>query len=76
MIGNDVVVYRYEDTVPINLKIVDETVLFSLTDDNGLVLALIESNDEDVRSWATDLFNEYRDEATSVGRGAFTPQRQ
>ncbi|WP_330633339.1 helix-turn-helix transcriptional regulator [Halocatena halophila] len=76
MIANDVGVYRCDDTIPINLKIVDETVLFSLTDDNGLVLALIESDDEDVRSWATDLFNGYRDEATPVGRETFTSHRE
>lgn len=76
MIGNDVAVYQYEDTIPINLKIVDETVLFSLTDDNGLVLALIESNNEDVRAWAADLFNDFRDEATPIDKGAFTPQER
>lgn len=74
MIANDVPVYRYDGNVPINLKIIDETVVISVTDDNGLLPALIETTDEAIFSWATETFESYGEQAALVGQDAFTPK--
>lgn len=74
MITNDVALYQYDGSVPVNLKIVDETVLLTPSDENGLIVALIECENEDILSWATEMFESYRSEATQVGMDAFVPE--
>lgn len=74
MITNEVPVYRYDGSVPINLKIIDETVVISVTDDNGLLPALIETNDEEIFSWAVETFESYGEQAAVVGEEAFSPK--
>lgn len=74
MITNEVPVYRYDGSVPINLKIIDETVVFSVTDENGLLPALIETNDEEIFSWAVETFESYSEQAAVVDEEAFTPK--
>lgn len=73
MVRNDVPLYRYDGEIPVNLKIVDETVVFSPTDENGLVPALVECLDEDIFSWASETFESYRRSATQVETSAFVP---
>lgn len=74
MIRNEVPVYRYEGSVPINLKIIDETVVLSVTDKNGLLPALIETSGDGILSWAVRTFESYGEEAALVGEQAFTPK--
>lgn len=74
MIANEVPVYRYDGSVPINLKIIDETVVISVTDENGLLPALIETNDEEIFSWAVETFESYGEQASLVGQEAFAPK--
>lgn len=74
MITNGVPLYQYDGSLPVNLKIVDETVLLTPSDENGLIVALIECENEDILSWATKTFESYRSKATRVGRGAFVPE--
>lgn len=74
MITNEVPVYRYDGSVPINLKIIDETVVLSVTDENGLLPALIETSDEEIFSWAVETFESYGEQAAVVEEEAFTPR--
>ena len=74
MITNEVPVYRYDGSIPINLKIIDETVVISVTDENGLLPALIETNDEEIFSWAVETFESYGEGAALVGEEAFGPK--
>ncbi|AFK20119.1 ArsR family transcriptional regulator [Haloferax mediterranei ATCC 33500] len=73
MITNDVPLYQYDGSLPVNLKIVDERVLLTPSDENGLIVALIECENKDIFSWATDLFETYCSQATRVGADAFEP---
>jgi predicted transcriptional regulator len=74
MVTNDVPLYRYDGSLPVNLKIVDDTVLLTPSDENGLIVALVECENEDILSWATDLFESYCSQATRVGMDAFVPE--
>lgn len=55
----------YDGRVPINMHVVDDTVMIWLGDrDDGLeVYGLLESSNPNVRSWAESLYEEYRAEA-------------
>lgn len=55
--------WLYEDRVPINMHIVDDTVLIWLgeRDENGIEIhGLLESENEAVVSWAESLYEDYR----------------
>ncbi|WP_323174215.1 helix-turn-helix domain-containing protein [Natrialba sp. PRR66] len=71
MIANEVPVYRYDGNIPVNLKIIDETVVLSVTDANGLFPVLIETEDDEIFSWAVETFESYGDQATLVDQDAF-----
>lgn len=76
MISNEVPLFRYDGTIPVNLKIIDETVVFSPTDENGLVPALIEITDDDILSWANEFFESYHANAMPVEMEAFAPEME
>ncbi|MDX1748305.1 MAG: hypothetical protein R3324_20410, partial [Halobacteriales archaeon] len=56
--------YSYDGTHPYNLAILDEsTVFLGVVDDDGQLLALLETDDEAVLAWANDTIDAYRDES-------------
>lgn len=60
--------FVYDGRVPLNMHVVDETVLIWLCDENQagddvLVKGLLESTHSDVVSWAESLYEEYRADA-------------
>ncbi|MFB6198766.1 MAG: helix-turn-helix transcriptional regulator [Halobacteriaceae archaeon] len=56
-------VWIYEGVVPINLHIIDDTVLVWLGETRGEVAGLLESDNSAVLSWAESLYEEYRSDA-------------
>ncbi|MFC7228820.1 MarR family transcriptional regulator [Salinirubellus salinus] len=66
------VVYRYDGHIPCNLFLFDRTVLIPNTDpDKGPTGGFLESDDDDVYGWATDLIERYRDAAERVPAETF-----
>lgn len=60
-------VLRYDGAVPTNLLLVDDCVYLCLCDrERGHLLALVESENGVVRSWAVDLYEAYRAKADLV----------
>lgn len=56
-------VWVYDDVVPINLQIVDETVLIWAGESRDEAAGLLECRNATVRSWAESLYREYKAEA-------------
>jgi len=63
--------YIAEDTIPVPLGIVDETVFFGVENEQGSPLALIETTDPNVRRWAEVEFATFREQATELTRRDF-----
>ena len=63
--------YIAEDTIPVPLGIVDDTVFFGVENEQGSPLALIETTDPNVRRWAEIEFTTVRDQATQLTRHDF-----
>ena len=61
-------VYRYPGSLPYNMLVVDETVLFFLCDETDLPAALLKTDNETVLTWAESAFDSYRSEADSLER--------
>jgi len=62
-------VYRYPGTVSYNVLVVDDTVLFFLCDETDLPTALLETDNEEVLTWAESAFESYRSEAELLEPG-------
>lgn len=56
-----------DETIPLAVTIVDESVHLFLRDDNGILQASIDVDDTAVRSWADELFEQYWLTATPLG---------
>jgi predicted transcriptional regulator len=54
------------DGIPLQVALVDDDALISLTDSDDALRAVIRCTDETVRSWASDVFEQYRDDANPV----------
>lgn len=67
-------VYCYEGEIPCNLFIVDGTVLIGNTQ-AGRPCEFIESDDEEVLSWARELIESHRNDADRLGPEVFTEER-
>jgi len=52
-----------DDAIPYYLGIADEVVLIGVEDDNGMRRALLESEQDAVRTWAEDTYKAYRQRA-------------
>jgi predicted transcriptional regulator len=52
--------YVYEGTLPFLLTIGDESVALGATDESGVPAALVVSDADRVRSWASDVYERYR----------------
>ncbi|WP_224333776.1 helix-turn-helix transcriptional regulator [Haloprofundus halobius] len=57
--------------VPFAVGVADETVYFFLRDESGLLRALLESTDDDVREWAVRTVEEYWNRGVDVDRSSF-----
>lgn len=64
----DISVYCYDEDIPCNLFVIDETVL--IVDREPEVCAFIESESETVREWARDLIGTYRMQAERLSADA------
>lgn len=68
-------IYRYEGnrglSQPYDLVLVDEIVIIVLSDDRNTEVALIDTDNEVVRSWAEDTFEAYQREATPIDLDVF-----
>ncbi|WP_224448612.1 helix-turn-helix transcriptional regulator [Haloprofundus salilacus] len=60
-----------DESIPFAMGIADETVYFFLRDDEGLLRALLESTDDDVREWAVRTVDEYWDRGVDVDPSNF-----
>lgn len=65
--------YRYDERVPYNMFIADETVFFWLCSSEGTEQAALVSSDESVRSWAEETFEAYRALAEPIAVTSFLP---
>lgn len=63
-------VFVYEDDIPQIFGINDGVIHFGIDDDKGAPLALIETADETVVSWADETFESYRREARPLSTDA------
>ena len=61
--------YCYEGQIPCNLLVIDDTVL--ILDEQPEAAEGIESTNPEVRAWALDLINEYREDAERLDAVAF-----
>jgi len=59
-------VYRYDGTIPLVLAIVDDTALLVPSDEHGFPGALVETDNEQVRSWVERTIDEYLATATEL----------
>jgi predicted transcriptional regulator len=59
------------DPPPYNLVLADRTVMLGLVDESGAASALIESDDEAARRWATGVVDAAHERATVVDRSRF-----
>lgn len=62
---------RYDGDIPYVVIIADSRVNLRLADADGAATALVQSDDEVVRSWAAETFETYRRSATPVEADAF-----
>lgn len=58
--------YVFEGEVPFVFGLMDETVLLGVTDDMGVPGATVVSDRPEIRAWAVDRFESYRDRATEL----------
>ncbi|MFC6732002.1 winged helix-turn-helix domain-containing protein [Haladaptatus sp. DYSN1] len=65
-------VHRYEGDVPYVVMLADELTLLGITDDQRMPRALIVTDDEQVRMWATEIIDAYRQTASAVTPELFT----
>lgn len=78
LLGAGASLHRYEDHIPCNLYVFGETVLVKksrpgpIHDSYGVPIV---SENEAVRSWATDLVEQYRADATRVSVEQFTDEQ-
>lgn len=70
--SDQAIVFVYDDTVPTVVGINDGVVYFGVDDDKGAPLALIETDDETVRTWAEETFESYRHDAALLTLDEFT----
>lgn len=58
--------FVYDGTIPHYLGILDGSVQIGIIDDSGVLRALIESDSEESRIWAEEMYEEYKREATRL----------
>ncbi|WP_174786361.1 MULTISPECIES: helix-turn-helix transcriptional regulator [Haloprofundus] len=58
-----------EEPIPFAVGVADETVFFFLRDDDGLLRALLESTDSEIREWAVRAVDDYWNRGVGVDAG-------
>jgi predicted transcriptional regulator len=61
-----VTIYKYDGTIPFVLAVADDTTMLAPTDEHGVPVALIETENENIRSWVETTLDEYRERSTEV----------
>lgn len=64
--------YIYPGEIPSTVFVVDEAVLLCLSGGEGAPLAVVESDDEAVRTWAEALIDDHRDDSERLDPSLFT----
>lgn len=64
--SDNATVYRYEGPIPFMLSVLDDTAVIAPLDDYGVPRALVESCNEEIRSWVNRTLDQYRDEAVRL----------
>lgn len=59
-------VYQYDGSVPMTLAIADGTAVLAPEDEQGIPGALVETDDEAVRTWIEAQFDSYREQSTEL----------
>jgi predicted transcriptional regulator len=59
-------VYRYEGSIPLMLGLADDIAFMAATDDNAIPEALIETEDETIRTWVLEQFDSFRERSTEL----------
>lgn len=63
----------YDGEIPQLIAVADGTVVFEVTDDEGAIQGLIETEDESIEAWFDSTFEIYRKRATPVVPEVLTP---
>lgn len=58
-----ITVYRFDGTVPLSVGLADETALVVPYDDNNAPCALIDTENDVIRDWVSEMLREYREQA-------------
>ncbi|WP_410764536.1 helix-turn-helix transcriptional regulator [Haloferax sp. DFSO60] len=72
LVGADAADFRVTDEpIPFAMGVADETVYFFLRDEDGILRALLESDDDDVRSQAMQTVESYWDDGRAIDPSVF-----
>lgn len=69
--SGDAEIYVRDEEIPLAVTVTDETVSLLLRDDDGVLQAAIDADDERVRTWAGDVHERYRTEARPLDPDRF-----
>ena len=58
--------YLYDGKIPLILAIADDTAMLAATDENGIPTAVIETENETIRSWVETKLDEYREQSVEL----------
>jgi predicted transcriptional regulator len=70
--ADDAAIRRADEAIPLAVTIADDVVHLLIRDDEGLLRASIDTDDEAVRSWARERYDQYRDRSTPLDPEAFS----
>lgn len=65
-------VFVYDGTIPDVVGINDDVVYFGIDDDKGAPLALVETDDETIRTWAEETFESHRERSSRLTLDRYT----
>jgi predicted transcriptional regulator len=68
--SDDATLGLYDGQIPVTLALDEGTVDLLLTDDRGVAMALVETDDPEVREWADETVARYRTAADPVAEGS------
>ncbi|WP_458208120.1 helix-turn-helix transcriptional regulator [Haladaptatus sp. NG-SE-30] len=58
--------YLYDGHIPLLLTIADDTAMLAPTDENGIPTAVVETENETIRSWVETRLDEYREQSVEM----------
>lgn len=65
--------FLYDGTIPFLLAVTDGTALLAPTDEHGIAVALIETENETIRKWIETILDEYQEQSAAVTLDDFPP---